>query len=260
MNWKRAATRLVSEACSLARKRNAPRAGSRILLYHAVGTRLAHDRYGISINPRLFESHMDILSSEAQNFHLAAFDDTQNSATALRRVTVTFDDGYRDNLHVAAPVLLRRNIPFTVFVTSSFIGKTSDNYLSVAELKELSALSNVTIGAHGATHIRLAECDDATLQKELSESRRRLEDFTGRAVTNVSYPHGSVNLRVRAAAAEAGYTTGGCSRFDINEEKRDRLLLNRCEIIAADSERIFKQKLYGAWDWYRWRSADPASH
>jgi len=260
MNWKRAATRLVSEAYSLAPKRDAPRAGSRILLYHAVGTRLAHDRYGISIEPRLFERHMEILAGETQNFHLTTFDDTQNSAATFLPVAVTFDDGYRDNLHVAAPILLKRNIPFTVFVTSSFVGKTSDNYLSAAELKELSALPNVTIGAHGATHIRLAECDDATLQRELSESRRRIEDFIGRPVTTVSYPHGSVNLRVRAAAAEAGYTTGGCSRFDINEAERDRLLLNRCEIVAADSERVFTQKLYGAWDWSRWRNVDPASH
>ncbi len=259
MNWKRAATRIVFEAYALARKRNAPRAGSRILLYHSVGTRLAHDRYGISIKPRLFEKHMEILSSEARDFHLTAFDDTQSSATALRRVAVTFDDGYSDNLRIAAPILLERNIPFTVFITSSFIGKTSDDYLSVAELKELSALPNVTIGAHGATHLRLAECDDATLGRELNDSRRRIEDYIGRAVTTVSYPHGSVNLRVRAAAAEAGYTTGGCSRFDINEAGRDRLLLNRCEIVAADSERVFKQKLDGAWDWYRWRAADPAS-
>lgn len=260
MNWKRVATRAVSEAYSLTRKRNSSRAGFRILLYHAVGTRLAHDRYGISIEQRLFERHMDILAREAHDFHLTTFDDTRNFATTFLRVAVTFDDGYRDNLHVAAPILLKRNIPFTVFVTSSFVGKTSDGYLSAAELKELSALPNVTIGAHGATHIRLAECDNATLRRELNESRRRIEDIIGRPVTAVSYPHGSVNLRARAAAAQAGYTTGGCSRFDINEAKRDRLLLNRCEIVAADSARVFKQKLYGAWDWYRWRSTDPARH
>jgi peptidoglycan/xylan/chitin deacetylase (PgdA/CDA1 family) len=244
----------------LTRKKDASRAGFRILLYHAVGTRLAHDGYGISIKPRLFERHMDILSRETQNIHFTAFDDRENSAATFLRVAITFDDGYKDNLRVAAPILLKRNIPFTVFVTSSFIGKTSDNYLSAAELKELSALPNVTIGAHGATHIRLAECDDATLRRELSESRYRIEDLIGRSVTTVSYPHGSTNLRVRAAAAKAGYTTGGCSRFDINEGRRDRLLLNRCEIVAADSERVFTQKLYGAWDWYRWRTADPASH
>ncbi len=260
MNWKRVTALAVSEALSLTRNKDAVRTGFRVLLYHTVGTRLAHDRYGISIEPRLFEQHMEILESCGQHLQLAAFDDSLIFAARLPLcVAVTFDDGYKENLHVAAPILLKRNIPFTVFVTSSFVGKSSDGYLSAAELKELSALPNVTIGAHGATHVRLAECDDATLQRELIESRRRIEDIIERPVTTVSYPHGSVNLRVRAAAAQAGYATGGCSRCDINEANRDRLLLNRCEIVAGDSARVFKQKLYGAWDWYRWRTADPAS-
>ena len=28
---------------------------------------------------------------------------------------------------------------------------------------------------------------------------------------------------------------------------------------VADTERVFLQMLWGAWDWYRWRAADPAS-
>ncbi len=34
---------------------------------------------------------------------------------------ITFDDGYRDNLEVAAPILKRRNMPATLFVASGFV-------------------------------------------------------------------------------------------------------------------------------------------
>lgn len=34
---------------------------------------------------------------------------------------ITFDDGYRDNLEVAAPILKRRNLPATLFVASGFV-------------------------------------------------------------------------------------------------------------------------------------------
>ena len=34
---------------------------------------------------------------------------------------ITFDDGYRDNLEIAAPILKRRGLPATLFVASGFI-------------------------------------------------------------------------------------------------------------------------------------------
>jgi peptidoglycan/xylan/chitin deacetylase (PgdA/CDA1 family) len=258
MDWKRIVTRTISEVSSLSRSRGGIRSGFRVLLYHAVGSRLKHDTYGISIEPKLFERHMELLAGTEQQFRTSSFDNTEPADSTLQ-VAVTFDDGYKDNLYVAAPILLKYNIPFTVFVTSSFIRSGSQEYLAPAELRELSSLPGVAIGSHGATHTALAGCDDAALQRELTESRFDIENIIGREVSAIAYPHGSANLRVRDAARRAGYTLGGCSRFDINDKGRDPLLLCRCEIWATDSARVFRQKLSGAWDWYRWRSRDPAT-
>jgi len=254
MTWKRVAVRTVSEVCAWKRGIFGPRLGFRILLYHAVGSHLLHDTYGISIRSELFERHMAVLSRQG-GISIVGLEDKPLSSAGLR-VAITFDDGYQDNLKTAAPILLKYKIPFTVFATSSYIQSGRAPYLNSDELRELASLPGASIGSHGATHIPLAECDDATLWRELYDSRCYLEDVIKKPVQGIAYPHGSVSVRVMEAAQRAGYTLGGCSRFDINDVSRDPLLLYRSEIVAADSERIFLQKLYGAWDWYRWRIRD----
>jgi peptidoglycan/xylan/chitin deacetylase (PgdA/CDA1 family) len=174
------------------------------------------------------------------------------------RVAVTFDDGFKDNFTTAAPILVKYRIPCTVFVASSFLRSPSALYLTREELKELAALPGVTIGSHGLTHNRLTACDEATLWRELTESRKEIEDIIGRPVMAISYPHGSVNRRIADTARLAGYALGACSRSDINHIGRDPLLLCRTEVVAADSKRVFLQKLNGGWDWCRWRRTDPA--
>ena len=71
-------------------------------------------------------------------------------AQADRLVAITFDDGYRDNLTVALPLLEKFGLPMTLFVTAGFVGR--EGYLSKEELREISKHPLVTIGAHGLSH------------------------------------------------------------------------------------------------------------
>lgn len=268
-------SRTIAKACFRLNK-GSLRPGLRILAYHSVGAAFPHHSPYISLPCSLFERQMQVLSSLAQDERISLVSLTdalsphnsvasaseRNGAgpsTLPLRVAVTFDDGFKNNLYAAAPVLLRLHIPFTVFVTSSYIQSGDDAYLTPQELKELAGLPGVTIGAHGATHRRLTQCDDATLQQELTSSKCYIEDVIGQPVTTMSYPKGATDRRVRDAAHRAGYSLAGCSRWDINQPDRDPLLLCRSEILAEDDDESFMQKLSGAWDWYRWRFKDPVT-
>jgi len=258
MRWRRIFTRGVSGTIGLARCAAAPGAGFRVLMYHAVGSAAADDALGIySIAPDLFAQQIAALA-DYDSASIVGLEEGL-SATEPLRVAVTFDDGYRDNLYRAAPALQKHGIPFTVFVCTGFMRQDSGNYLTPGELRELAALPGVTIGSHGATHTPLTGLDARALHDELATSKAYLEDVMGRTVTVLSYPHGAVDRRVRDAAAAAGYTIGACSRFGSNGPARDPLLLCRTDVLGIDSVRVFKQKLHGDWDWYRWRSADPAA-
>lgn len=248
MRWKRFVVRAISEVSALISTFREPSHGFRVLMYHAVGTKLQDKSLGIyTINPKLFEQHMAVVASY-NNVSVVGFCDGQALSDKLE-IAVTFDDGYKDNLYTAAPILFKYNIPFTVFVSSSFIRSNSRDFLNSGELRELSSCPGVTIGAHGCRHVSLINCNDDNLNIELRDSKSCLEDIIGKPVTTVAYPYGIVNRRVRDAAEDAGYVRGGCSFFGINDALRDPLLLRRCVVLSQDTTSIFVQKLHGDWDW-----------
>jgi len=252
MNWQQTVSRSISEISALCRRSSKPRKGLRILLYHAVGTPIKEDlRNLFTISPELFEAHMAELSQYKET-PIIGLADTLNEKQK-QGIAVTFDDGYRDNLTVAAPILERYRIPFTVFITTAYIRSNAHPYLSEVDVRALSEKRNVTIGSHCATHIPLTECDDGQLRNELESSKHYLEDLTGKEITMISYPHGCVNRRVLDAVANVGYKIGASSCFNINNPSQDSFMLCRTCILGSDSARIFRQKLHGDWDWYRWR-------
>src|SRR4051794_246096 len=86
----------------------AARDGVRILAYH----RVADEPDPLAVPPATFRAHMELVrASGATPIRLDAAVDLLARPVAGRWVCVTFDDGYRDNLELAAPVLRELGIP-----------------------------------------------------------------------------------------------------------------------------------------------------
>ena len=250
LNWKRAVSRGISEAIAISRMGVPPLHGLRVLAYHAIGSPVDGDRLGLySLSPALFGRQMEALSSFPKTGYCGFLE--ENIPGDGLQIALTFDDGYRDNLYVAAPLLQKYKIPFTVFVTTSFVKNRTAPFLSPEELRELASLPGATIGAHGSTHVSLTLHDDPTVRREVGDSKHYLEDLLGKPVDSMSYPHGAVSPRIRDIVEDAGYRAAGTSLFDINRPGADPLLLARTDIHSIDTLRVFRQKLHGDWDWSR---------
>jgi peptidoglycan/xylan/chitin deacetylase (PgdA/CDA1 family) len=233
-----------------------PRSGLRVLMYHAIGTPVEDDtRCLYNMTPAQFGEHMRHLAQCHTN-RLVPLDLSALEGDSPR-IALTFDDGYRDNLVVAAPLLAELGIPFTIFICTGAVAELKAGFLTPRDVRELAALPGVRIGSHTISHPRLTECDDHRLNEELVGSKRYLEDLLGSEVDLFSYPHGAVNSRVRNEVEEAGYRIGASSRFGINHSVPDPLLLYRTDIWANDDVSMFKKKLRGDLDWIRWRSSGP---
>ena len=93
-----------------------------VLLYHRIaGPR--RDPQLLDVSGRNFDEHLAILARTTTPLPLDEFELLRRAGRLpARAVAVTFDDGYADNLHAAAPALVRHGIPATVFITTGMIG------------------------------------------------------------------------------------------------------------------------------------------
>ena len=235
-------SKLISSSIGRVIKKN----GSRVLMYHSIGTKVDGDKHGIyNITKHQFSSQIKALV-EMDDINVVSINDLLKKPN---NIVITFDDGFSDTYEVAAPILEEAGLSFTVFISPGLIKSNSKQYLDEQSLLKLSNINSCNIGAHGYSHQPLTECNNKQLQNELEDSKKWLEDLLSTAVNTMSYPHGAVDQRVRNAAHDAGYLLAASSKSGANTAKSDLLQLHRTDIWSIDNKKIFRQKIAGNWDW-----------
>jgi peptidoglycan/xylan/chitin deacetylase (PgdA/CDA1 family) len=203
--------------------------GSVILTYHSLDT----SGSPISIPPAFFRRHMEILAASGRRVV-----PLREVLSAPGAAAITFDDGFRNFHDHAAPVLSERRFPATVFIVTGGCGKHNAwpgqpawaPRLELMPWSELNAVAaaGFTIGAHSVRHPDLTRIPAIEAAREIRDSRRAIEDRTGRPAAEFAYPYGRVNARVRAlAAAEFRIACGVSLRFATASS--DPLLLPRID-------------------------------
>lgn len=79
-----------------------------------------------------------------------------------------------------------------------------DATMTWGDVRELAG-SGVTFGSHTQSHPVLTCITPSEADRELSESKRAIEEHLGKNCTLFSYPHGNSSPEVRALVARAGY-------------------------------------------------------
>jgi peptidoglycan/xylan/chitin deacetylase (PgdA/CDA1 family) len=165
--------------------------GPLILMYHRV-TNVAADPWAICVSPANFAEHLDVLKQVATPVPLESL----TGADARRRlpprsVAVTFDDGYADFLHEAAPLLESKAVPATLFVTTGNLGTDREFWWDELERLllrpgTLPPLLEIQIG--GEEH-RWELCEARHFSDEDARACRRTRSSTARAGTRHALFH-----------------------------------------------------------------------
>jgi len=232
-----------------------------IVMFHSISTPTERYLKTYCLSPERFSRFMGWMKRAGYTPALPT--DWQAGTASRRRVILTFDDAYDDFLSDAFPVLDRHGFKATVFVVVDRIGKTNEwdepkgfpsrQLLSLEQLRDLHH-HGIHLGSHTLTHARLTGLSDRDLEREVCDSKRKLEDLLGAEVPCFSYPYGAVDMRVRAAVARAGYKVAVSTREGLNGWE-DPLCLKRVNVCETDTLLEFRLKLATGKD-FRQRSKD----
>jgi peptidoglycan/xylan/chitin deacetylase (PgdA/CDA1 family) len=108
------------------RIRNKIAPGARILMYHRI-TELDVDNWRLSVTPKHFTQHLEILNKSARVVSLQQLTEELDAGKSINRsIAITFDDGYADNLLNAKPLLEKYGIRATVFVANGYVEKQQE--------------------------------------------------------------------------------------------------------------------------------------
>ena len=247
----------------------------RVLMYHKVNDRPGNP---LTVPTTMFAEQMAQLRE--LGYTVVGLEDVlacyrTNEPLPPRSVLITFDDGYRDTLENALPVLRKHTYPAVMFVPIGYLdgGRRLPHEqrltarglvnptLDWGELAELEA-EGIRIESHGISHRPLAdlEIDDAAC--EITLSKLRLEERLGRPVQAFAYAKGAeahYELVHVSLLRQAGYEVAFTSVSGANTASTDPMRLRRYNI-EPYPPRTFELVLAGACDLIAVKDTVPGTH
>jgi len=238
-----------------------------ILCYHGVTEQPGNssdDPKGLHVNHLRFAAHLDFLQ---RNYNVVSLSDyliAHNEGRSLRpySVVLTFDDGFRNFLTVAAPLLVALKLPATVFLItdkasqedagerlSTWTPEDDRRYLSWSEARKLKKDYGFEFGSHTCSHSPLLGLSAADTDRELLHSFKRLVNHLGVEQPTLSYPKGEYSNLLAEDARKLGYACAVTTDRGANELEHDLFTLGRSLIGNNDDHASFAVRVSGLRWW-----------
>jgi peptidoglycan/xylan/chitin deacetylase (PgdA/CDA1 family) len=222
-----------------------------MLMYHSIQSDQAKPAWPWAVSMQQFREQLDFLLTERYSTPtMGELVSAPLEQWSGRTVVITFDDGYVDNL-AACEELQKRGKRASWFIVSGSIGKSphwpedgrpGGRLLNAAELRQMHA-GGMEIGSHTVNHARMPELDDASLRRELTDSKAALEDAIGAPVSSFAYPYGAWDARCADAVRKARYAAACTTRTGWAMRDGDPYRLRRLTVFNNDSLSSFARKL-----------------
>lgn len=191
-----------------------------VLMYHKIPDHEIQSQHRIFVTKQNFERHLKFFKwrglqtltfSDLKKFRTGQKDWSQFPKKPL---ILTFDDGYRDNLENASPLLKKYNYRAQLFLLAD--PKVNSNRWDISDTEPVHEIisgperqkwkeSAFEIGSHGFSHKKLTELTTQEAMHELRESKASLEKEFGQTVDSFAFTYGITTADAPTLAEKAGY-------------------------------------------------------
>ena len=240
--------RPLGKSVAYAIRRLLPRKdGAIILAYHSIDD--TDDPYTVS--PGMFEWQLgEIRRQGLRVVKLAELEKMLEAGhVESRTVVLTFDDGRRDNYVHTFPILKRFAMPATIFSVTGIIGsgfKGSSGEVPVlteAQMRDMHDSGLVDFEPHTESHPNLKKIPIDDVRREVTTSKRMLENMLGRPCPYFAYPYGRHTQEIRRVVRESGIRLAVATHAGFVTLGSERLALPRNDIRPDVTPAQFKSIL-----------------
>lgn len=209
-----------------------------ILSYHS----FARNRWRYSVDPEEFDKQLAYLKSAGYSF--ISLSDLQKLIEKKRMpkvpsVVITVDDGYESVVNITS-IIAKHDVPVSLFLMgdkNSLNRKemsTHENLLTNQQIRSLID-KKWDIGSHSNSHADLSTCNADSITREISDSKKTLEQIFSVPIMAFAYPRGRYDKRVIAAVQKAGYALGLTMDDSIITAKTNPYILPRIGVNRTHS-------------------------
>jgi len=225
-----------------------------ILMYHSVAESGPPELSRFRVSPAMFREHLRFL--RRHGYHSIPLGEWASSIAngkplPGRPVVITFDDGYRDFITHAAPLLEAADFRATVFVVAGKVGAAADwdttswpplPLMGWDDLRDLRG-RGFEIGSHTSSHADLRALSEEDILRDSQSARAILREQLGCDVDIMALPWGWTDARIRIALARAAFRAAVTTQDGRSSLYSDPLHLPRIEVTGNDDADSFARLL-----------------